>query len=133
MGHCLDHIRKWRKERNFCEHSDPYADEIDDWVSNVDKIVNVSGLDEDTIIKKFTTAANRPIHRCKDPDVKVKALNYVVACLKRGEKVTEGDLKKSIRAFYGDSGKCSVKQSQKLPNVKKKYEPIISDSSSQVS
>ena len=132
MTRCNDYYRKYVDDGNFCGLGPSEISRIKAYLELIDKIEK-TGIEREDAIKRFSAGAARPLIAVGDDETRIKGLNYVVACLKRGEKVTEGDLKKSIRSFYGDSGKCSVKQSLKLTNVKKDEEPVISDSSPQVS
>jgi hypothetical protein len=103
-GHCLDYWHKWRKEYNFCGLRDQDAKENDKYLSLVDMIAgNGAGLDGDFILEHFTAGAARPLVRCKDDAAYEKTLNYVVACLKKGETITGGDLAATINTFIGKS------------------------------
>jgi hypothetical protein len=111
MSHCIDHLRKWKRDGNFCGLGKQYASELDEWVSLIDKITkNGAGIDEESAVTNFTAGAARPLIRCKDPDIKTKALSYVISCLKRGETVTGGDLDATIKGFQGKLVKKTVEK-----------------------
>lgn len=103
-GHCLDYWHKWKKEYNFCGLRPQDAKENDRYLDLVDKIAgNGTGLDGDFVLEHFTAGAARPLLRCKDDAAHEKALNYVVACLKKGETITGGDLAATINGFSGST------------------------------
>jgi len=105
-GHCLDYWHKWQREYNFCGLRDQDAKDNNRYLELVDKIAESSaGLEGDFILEHFTAGAARPLLRCKDGMASVKGLNYVVACLKRGEDVTGGDLAATINVFLGKKEK----------------------------
>lgn len=114
MSHCIDHLRKWKRDGNFCGLGKQYASEIDEWVSLIDKITkNGAGIDEGFAVEHFTAGAARPLIRCRDQSIKTKTLNYVISCLKRGETITGGDLDATIKGFQGKP----VKKGAEIPSV----------------
>jgi hypothetical protein len=111
MSHCHDFFRKWKREYNFCGLRPQDAKEMDRYIDLSEKIA-ASGaeVDIDFIHDHFTAGAARPLLRCKDERAYEKALNYVVACLKREEDITGGDLQATINGFLGK--KVPVKSTQ---------------------
>jgi hypothetical protein len=82
---------------------------MDSYLTLVERISNEkTGLNADLVFDKFTAGAARPIIRCKDAETETKALNYVIACLKRDETVTGGDLQASINMWLGKPEKKST-------------------------
>jgi hypothetical protein len=107
MSHCVDFWHKWRKEPNFCGLSPQSVSEIKGYLELVDKIKK-AGIPEDTIYEKCTSGACRPLLRLADDETRVKGVNYVISSLKRGEKITGGDLQSSINAWLGKETVCKV-------------------------
>jgi hypothetical protein len=67
------------------------------------------GIEEDFIFENFPEGPGRVLSNIKDDETRVKALNYVAAALKRGEKVTEKDLRGTLKTWQETSGKsCTV-------------------------
>lgn len=118
MTHCHDFFRKWKREGNFCGLRKQDAREMDSYLTLVERISNEkTGLNSDLVFDKFTAGAARPIIRCKDPETETKALNYVIACLKRGEDVTGGDLQATVNGFMGKEPKPPAQMRQENPSV----------------
>ncbi|MCK9591437.1 MAG: hypothetical protein M0Q91_05440 [Methanoregula sp.] len=107
MSHCVDFWHKWRKEPNFCGLSPQSVSEIKGYLELVDKI-KTAGISEDIIYEKCTSGACRPLLRVSDDDTRIRGLNYLVSSLKRGEKITGGDLQSSINAWLGKDTVCKV-------------------------
>jgi len=123
-GHCIDYWRKWQREGNFCGLREQDAKVNDDYLTIVERIsCDSTGLDSDFVFDHFTAGAARPLIRCRDEDVKVKALNYVIACLKRKEDVTGGDLAATIDMFLGRTEKKSTQMRTETPPL-----PVENDS-----
>ena len=123
-GHCLDYWRKWKREYNFCGLRPQDAKENDKYLILVDRIAaSPAGLDGDFILDHFTAGAARPILRCKDAEIETKALNYVIACLKRGEDVTGGDLAASINAWLGKPEKKNTHLREEIPSLPMENKP----------
>jgi hypothetical protein len=102
MTHCIQFYHKWKREGNYCGLRKQDAKDIDSYLSLVERISQTpTGLESDFVFDHFTAGAARPLIRCKDEDVKTKATNYVISCLKRGEDVTGGDLQATIEGFQG--------------------------------
>lgn len=120
-GHCHDWFRKWKREHNFCGLRPQDAKEMDRYIDLTEKIAgNGSGMDEDFIHDHFTAGAARPLLRCKDDAAYEKGLNYVVACLKREEMITGGDLQATIDGLTGKGTrkpKESTQMRQENPSV----------------
>jgi hypothetical protein len=55
-------------------------------------------IPEDQIYQNFTVGAATPLITAKDKE-RTDGLNYVTACLKRGEKVTQGDLQSTFKGW----------------------------------
>jgi hypothetical protein len=124
-GHCLDYWHKWKREYNFCGLRPQDAKENDRYLILVDRIAaSPAGLDGDFILEHFTAGAARPLLRCKDGETETKALNYVIACLKRGEDVTGGDLDATIKVFMGKSKEKPVRESTHLRTPDASAAPI---------
>lgn len=125
MTHCLDFYRKWKRDQNFCGLRKQEAKDIDTYLSIVEKISgNGAGVDSDFVFDHFTAGAARPLIRCKDPEASTKAMNYVIACLKRGEDVTGGDLDATIKVFTGKSKEKPVPESTQMRNPDTLQAPI---------
>lgn len=125
MTHCHDFFRKWKREGNFCGLRKQDAREMDSYLTLVERISNEkTGLNSDLVFDKFTAGAARPIIRCKDPETETKALNYVIACLKRGEDVTGGDLQATVNGFMGKEPKPPAQMRTPEPAPVKESLPV---------
>jgi len=126
-GHCHDWFRKWKREHNFCGLRKQDAVMMDRYIDLTEKIAgNGAGMEEDFIHDHFTAGAARPLLRCKNDAASVKALNYVIACLKRGEDVTGGDLEATINGYLGKPEKAqSTQMRQETPAVLMEKEPVV--------
>ena len=98
----------------------------------VEKIES-TGIEEKFIYDHFPEGAARPMVSLHDDGTKTKALNYVIECLKRGDRVTQGDLGSAINGWLDNSsaacpvGKSPNARSNMLPNGKKgvQFKPEI--------
>ena len=109
MTHCIEYWRKWKREGNFCGLRKQDADENDAYLELVEKVSGSGAkIESDLIFQKFPVGAARPLLRCKDENVHEQGLNYVIACLKRDETVTGGDLQASINMWLGKPEKKST-------------------------
>jgi len=125
MTHCHDFFRKWKRDGNFCGLRKQDAREMDSYLTLVERISNEkTGLNADLVFDKFTAGAARPIIRCKDAETETKALNYVIACLKRGEDVTGGDLQATINGFMGKVPKPPAQMRTPEPATIKESLPV---------
>jgi hypothetical protein len=125
-GHCHDWFRKWKKEHNFCGLRPQDAKEMDQYIEISEKIAHASGKDEDFVHDHFTAGAARPLLRCKDENATTKALNYVVACIKREEDITGGDLQTTIDGFSGKRArKPSGSTQMRTPEPAKEPDRIV--------
>ncbi len=119
MTRCASFWRKWEEEGNFCGLDPSEVSRIKAYLEFVGKIEK-TGLDREFVFQNFSEGAARPLIAIKDDETRLKGVNYVVACLKRKEKVTAGDLQKTLKAWLksGDDS-CSLNaRSEKLTNVK---------------
>jgi hypothetical protein len=85
--------------------------------------IEKTGLERDFIFQHFTVGSARPLISLNDDETRTKALNYVVSCLKRGERVTRGELQSTITDWLEkEGGSCSTSdpptRSEKLENSK---------------
>ena len=55
-------------------------------------------IPEEQIYENFSVNAARPLLAAKDKE-RTDGLNYVTACLKRGEKITRGDLQSTVESW----------------------------------
>lgn len=109
MTHCIEYWRKWKREGNFCGLRKQDADENEAYLELVEQISGSGAkIESDIIFQKFPVGAARPLLRCKDEKVHEQGLNYVIACLKREETVTGGDLAASINMWLGKPEKKST-------------------------
>jgi len=126
MTHCHDFFRKWKRDGNFCGLRKQDAREMDSYLTLVERISNEkTGLNADLVFDKFTAGAARPLIRCKDAEIETKALNYVIACLKRGENVTGGDLQATINGFMGKVPKPPAQMRTPEPATAKESLPDV--------
>lgn len=115
MSRCVSFWHKFEQEGNFCGMDPTEISRVKAYLEFVGKIEK-TGVEKDFIFAHFTVGAARPLIATKDDETRTGALNYVVACLKRKEKITEGDLRQHIKNLLNDAGKsCSTNaRSEKL-------------------
>jgi hypothetical protein len=118
MTRCPEFYEKLERDGNFCGLSPSEVTRIKAYRELVDKI-SKQGIDRTLIYEHFPAGAAREITALKDDELRIKGLNYVVACLKRNEKITAGDLLKTLEGFREESGS----RSKKLPFGKKGTHP----------
>jgi hypothetical protein len=121
MTRCTDFWKKWRKEPNFCGLSQNTVDEIEDYLSTVDKICTL-GIAEDTVYENFPEGAARPLLRMDEGDPRTNVLNFVIKSLKSGEKLTGKMIQTTIKRFLSDE--VVSKDSAKVPQLRKPKEPF---------
>jgi hypothetical protein len=97
---CIDFYKKWEKDPNWCEKTRTAVAQINSYLDLVSEI-NTRGIDKDIIYAKFPEGAARPVFKIEDPEIRVKILNYLCACLNRSEKIQAGDLNNLIRSYEG--------------------------------
>jgi hypothetical protein len=97
---CIDFYHKWEKDPNWCEKTKGAVTQINSYLDLVSEISS-RGIDKDIIYAKFPDGAARPVISIKDPEIRVKVLNYLCSCLNRSEKVQAGDLKNLISSYEG--------------------------------
>ena len=117
MTHCGE---KWvnmvEKHPEVCEMSEDYRRKIDYWTGICEQIIT-RGFDRHLVFKKFPEGAARELKKCGSDDVREKALNYICAQLKRGEKVTAPDLKNTIKTYEGGDNPTSCPAGKRNTNV----------------
>lgn len=92
MNRCVQFYDKLEEDAEFCELDPSERSRIKIYLTYVTHLKN-TGLDKESIIRKFTSGAARPIITEKDENIKTDALNYVADCLTKGEKITDRDVK----------------------------------------
>jgi len=108
---------------NFCGMSKVSISYYKHYRETVKKLT-AQGLDEDFIFEHFNEGPDRIIGNIKDDETRTKLLDYVAACLHRGETVTEGDLRSTLKTWGGNGDGCSLNaRSEKLTNVNNKPQP----------
>ena len=119
MTRCAKFHHLFDEVGDFCGMSPSAISQYKAYREQVKKLVNL-GIDEDFVFENFPEGPGRILSAIKDDDARTNALNYVVACLKRKEKVTEGDLRATLKGWSGgDQKPCSVNaRSEKFTNVK---------------
>lgn len=127
MTRCAKFHHLYDEVGNFCGMSATSISYYKAYREIVKKLVGL-GLDEDFVFENFPEGPGRIVSSIKDDETRTKALNYVAGCLKRKEKVTEGDLRATIKAWREtEAGSCSTSEhstrSEKLTNVKKEDPP----------
>jgi hypothetical protein len=114
---------------NFCGMSKTSIAYYKHYRETVNKLT-ARGFGEDFVYEHFTEGPDRVIASVKDDETRVRLLEYVAHCLERKEKVTEGDLRGTIKAWHeSETGKCQVTpdtstRSEKLTNVNKKAQSV---------
>jgi hypothetical protein len=121
MTRCTDFWKKWRKEPNFCGLSQNTVDEIEDYLSTVDKICTL-GIKEDTVFENFPEGAARPLLRMDEGDPRTNVLNFVIKNLKQGEKLTSKIIQTTIKSFLPDE--VVGQGSRKIPQMRKPKAPL---------
>jgi len=93
MVRCADFYKKWEQEPNWCEKTPGAVSQINSYLDLVKEIAS-RGLEKDLIYEKFPERAARVVTTLKNEDGRADLLNYIIACLKRDERIMGGDLKK---------------------------------------
>lgn len=121
MTRCPEFYDKYEKDGNFCGLSPSAITQIKAY-NEMRETIGKHIPDRAFIVENFPEYAARAIANCaKDNETKTKALNYVVSCLKRGEKVTHNDLEKTIKGWL-KPGSCAVeKHPDNAGHVSKKF------------
>lgn len=116
MTRCAKFHHLFDEVGNFCGMSPSAISHYKAYRQQVDKLVRL-GLDEDFVFENFPEGPGRVLANIKDDDTRTKALNFVAAKLKDGEKVSEGDLREKIKEWNGGET-CNIPtRSKKLTNV----------------
>jgi len=96
MTHCGD---KWERmfesDPESCDMVEDYRRKVQKHLSTLKKI-RARGIT--VTVKTFPEGAHRELPK-EDDDIYPDALDYVCHCLERGEKVTAGDLKSTVKAY----------------------------------
>lgn len=104
---CNEFWDKWEKEPNFCGLSAQSISEIKGYLELRDKVVKM-GIQKTAFYENCPSGACRPVLRLSDDETRTDATNYIIACLKRGEKVTQGDLKGFVDMRLKKDAVCKV-------------------------
>ena len=121
MTRCTKFHHLYDEVGNFCGMSATSISYYKSYREIVKKLVS-RGLDEDFVFENFPEGPGRVVSSIKDDETRTKALNYVAGRLKSREKITEGDLKSSIKVWLGKNSCPTSKnhtRSENLTNVKK--------------
>ena len=121
MTRCTKFHHLYDEVGNFCGMSPTSMSYYKAYREIVKKLVDL-GLEEDLVFENFPEGPGRIISSIKDDETRTKAINYVLACLENKEKVTEGDLKATVKAWRDhELGTCTTSKpstrSEKLTNV----------------
>jgi hypothetical protein len=98
MVRCADFYKKWEKVPNWCEKTKGAVSLINSYLDLVAELSS-RGIDKDIIYAKFSETAARPVFSLKNPETRVKILNYICSCLSRSEKIQAGDLKNLVSSY----------------------------------
>lgn len=122
MTRCAKFHHLFDEVGDFCGMSPTAISQYKAYREQVSKLTKL-GIDEDFIFENFPEGPGRVLSNIKDDDTRTKALNYVAACLKRKEKVTESDLRSTLKAWQESTGKsCTVgKKGGNLGHVSKNF------------
>jgi hypothetical protein len=120
MTRCPEFYEKLERDGNFCGLSPSEISRIKAYRELIDKI-SKQGIDRTLAYEHFPAGAARELTSLKDDEVRIKGLNYVVACLKRNEKITAGDLQSTVKSW---SPLKSGSHSKKLPFGKNKDQTV---------
>lgn len=91
---CKEFYHRWEEDPNWCEKTPGAVSQINAYLDLVRDISARAEIEKDTVYEKFSERAARVVITIKDDAKRPDLLNYVIACLKRGEVITGGDLKK---------------------------------------
>lgn len=100
MSRCAKFHHLYDEVGNFCGMSRQSISYYKAYREIVRKLVG-QGLDEDFVFENFAEGPGRIISSLKDDETRTKALNYVSGRLHEKEKITESDLKASIKVWQG--------------------------------
>lgn len=121
MSYCFDFIKKFKKEGNFCGLDKSEVSRLEAYIEILG-LLEKHGLDEKFIIEHFTLFAARPLLSAENKD-RERGLNYVTACLKRGEKVTTGDLQKTFESWRSPTNSGSRPKKLEISNNREQSKP----------
>lgn len=100
MVRCVDFYKKWEKDPNWCEKTKGAVSLINSYLDLVNDI-HGRGIDKEVVYVKFPETSARPVFSIKDPEIRVKIMNYICSCLNRSEKISAGDLKNLVSSYEG--------------------------------
>ena len=104
---CVEWYDKFEKDGDFCGLTASGISQVKAYNEMRHKIV-VHVPNKKHIVDHFTENASRAITKyAKDDESRTKAINYVIACLKRNETITYGDLQKTITGWLKPES-CAV-------------------------
>lgn len=117
MTRCAKFHHLYDEVGNFCGMSPQSISYYKAYRETVKKLVS-QGLNEDFVFENFSEGPARILSSIKDDETRTNALAYISACLHRGEKITEGDLRGTLKAWRDrEAGVCD------LTNVKNGGQP----------
>jgi len=119
MTRCAKFHHLFDEVGDFCGMSRSAISQYKAYREQVKKLVNL-GIDEDFVFENFPEGPGRILSGIKDDGIRTKTLNYVAGCLTRKEKVTEGDLRATLKGWSKEDQKSSVlnARSEMFTNVK---------------
>jgi hypothetical protein len=98
MSRCVEWYDKFERDGNFCGLSATGISQVKAY-NEMRKKIAVHVPDKAFVVENFTEGAARVLSSVKDDETRTSGMNYVIECLKRKEKVTAGDLKKTIQGW----------------------------------
>jgi hypothetical protein len=104
---CSEFWDKWEKEPNFCGLSAQSISEINGYLELRDKVVKM-GVTKAVFYENCPSGACRPALRLSDDKTRTDATNYIISMLKRGEKVTQANLKDFVDQKLKKSDTCKT-------------------------
>jgi hypothetical protein len=108
MTRCIEWYDKFERDGNFCGLSAAGISQVKAYNEMRAKIAPHIP-DKAFVVDNFPENASRAITQfAKDDETRTKAVNYVVSCLKRKEKITFGDMRSSIKTWLKPSDSCAI-------------------------
>jgi len=107
LTRCPEFWDKWDKEPNFCGLSPQSISEIKGYLELREKIVS-KGVSKAAFYERCPSGACRPLLRLADDGTRTDATNHIIACLKKGDKITQETLKGFIVKKLKKSDACEI-------------------------
>ena len=113
MVRCADFYEKWKRDPNWCEKSPKAVEQIDHYLALCDEVAE-QGADSVAIYKLLPERVARDVVILK-AEIRKSVVKNIAGMIKRGEKVSSGDVDTWTGIISNPTSKSDVKKRTMVP------------------